>query len=522
MQTSSRSGSRSSRRASVRLKFPIFLRLTCIILYIFTVILSNKLSSFEDSRTILSASVVDYISLNLGAAPISQLKWIKTTDSIPSGFEILPIYYWPGTRKGCLEYSASDPSSSSTTSQNYIIGGEEMTVSVYTSTCENIIERKEARTLYNWDNKHLVAKRNSDFYYKGNGEACKENYVSCTDVLCISKTESCPINKIEYSDDEDDVKLEGLLYNVEVSVVDTPCNAIGSAPYKDNQYPTLHIRNECGSYGQDTHIKVIDSQSETAFFKQNNLDELLNNLTGYPQAISNEKAYLVARERIKLKDTAECQVNIAPKSFLTTLVFLENREGILITVRIIETIVFALTFFVKYEEVFRLLEFYCFIELFLSFLMIPIGIYASNFRQVYAYSYLYQNDCFYDKNLHQALEDFELVVSLNAIMLVLMPITAILLTIFRLVVYRCARMSSLFTTNDNSNNQNNDLSSYQHSHIVPLLDGIYPTLINIGAPPVIPAPIQGPQTERPRENIEMSLLSTNSPPQRQIPPHSQP
>jgi len=105
-----------------------------------------------------------------------------------------------------------------------------------------------------------------------------------------------------------------------------------------------------------------------------------------------------------------------------------------------------------------------------------------------------------------------------------MPFTAILLTIFRLVVYRCARLSSLFTTSDNSQNQNTDLSSYQHSHIVPLLDGIYPTLINIGAPPVIAPPILVPQTERPRENIEMSLLSNNEngTDRRHVPPHSQP
>ena len=150
MLTSSRSISRSARRASVRFKFPIFLRLTCIILYIFTVVLSNKLTSFEDSRTILSASVVDYISLNLGTAPISDLKWIKTTDSIPSGFETVPIYYWPGTRKGCFDDAVSEENTDS--SQTYMINGEEKTVSVYTTSCENVIDRKEARPLWFWGN----------------------------------------------------------------------------------------------------------------------------------------------------------------------------------------------------------------------------------------------------------------------------------------------------------------------------------------------------------------------------------
>src|SRR5688572_21746366 len=92
-------------QSRVLIQFPIFLRIISVVLFIVTLIISQKLLSFAHSHTFLYAGVVDYIIQNLATAPISDILLASSVTDIPADYELATLYVWPRTKKGCLEHT---------------------------------------------------------------------------------------------------------------------------------------------------------------------------------------------------------------------------------------------------------------------------------------------------------------------------------------------------------------------------------------------------------------------------------
>jgi len=467
--------------------FPKFLRITYVIIYLCTIFVSYSLDLLTEEETVISAGVVDYIAINLGTAPISEVIFSDDNSKSILEYEKLSIYNWPGAKKEESEFfSTMNFLGTRKTTQENISNVLKSQVPAYFPVSSNnkqiILGRPHS--LYNWGKKSFFIKRNENFFYKPSHKKCGNGYIECSPNLCISQTEKCPINSFTLNDQDlisisqEKNSTQTPLFNIEISMLGKPCYALGTTPRKDNAFEGLFIINGCGAYGQDNSAEIISSKNEIILFQENNLLDVLHELPNYREKIKNDEAYLVARQQIPLAD--ECYQAARPESpnFQKTLNMFKAYGDVHLGIQINALIALTFTLLIKNKEFLTLLDTTCFISLFLTIWTLWVICYnISRLKEIDSLYFLIEHQCFFDSNFSQALIDFKAIVNKVTFPLYMYSLALFVIAFMQAVVYFYARRSRIYSSDPNNlrridNQSNRESEIQQHIYTVPLLDGI--------------------------------------------------
>ncbi len=279
-----------------------------------------------------STGVMQYVAESNEMAPIMNLT-ITNNNICPANFSILPIGRWPGSRLGCFVQKG-----------------------VISESCiEPDIPAHAEQTITKWGSLTFCVMRNIDFEFDLDIK-CSRNYTQCSRDLCVSDKEECPITSILPQTQQDFINAgkptenwidlehggkmlkiernfaEQPIYNLETSILGTPCYAKGWAPYKENPYPLLEMEfiNKCGTYGEDVKADLLDAMLEIDLYIYNGFDTILQELKGYNESIAGDnkniagdQVYLVTRHRPALSQLAVCYDNHPANTELNNLKVLD-------------------------------------------------------------------------------------------------------------------------------------------------------------------------------------------------------
>ena len=217
------------------------------------------LKSRETRDSLLKA--LEFMSADLRADPIMDIQIMSRGETCPSGFKILKLGAWHGTKAGCL-------------CENGDLHGTSCE-KVKSEKCERDIPSTLPLELYEWDASIWCLKRaklGTDYVKKAE---CPVGLQECYSGGCFAK--ECPITKIEIASNGGLTlsKAQGELpiINIQMSFGDVPCftqdffaQSIENSTYK------LSVVKEisCDKYG-------LDSQFSTRLASQTAYDSLTEN-----------------------------------------------------------------------------------------------------------------------------------------------------------------------------------------------------------------------------------------------------
>jgi len=298
--------------------------------------LAVQLASSLIPPTDPSTGVMQYVSESNEMAPIQDLS-IVNNNTCPTGYQILTIGKWPGSRLGC-----------------YVQKG------IISESCiEPDIPAQPEKSITKWGNLTFCVKRNIDYEFNLD-ITCNRDYIQCSRELCVSNQEKCPITSILPQSQQDFVNAgkptenwidlehggkmlkvqrnfaEQPIYNLETSILGEPCYAKGWAPYKENPYQLLEMEFKCGKYGEDIKADLLDSMDEIDLYTWNDFDTILQELKGYNESIAGDQVYLVTRHRPALSQSAICYDNHPANTELNNLKVLDVWGEWIFTLSILE------------------------------------------------------------------------------------------------------------------------------------------------------------------------------------------
>jgi len=302
----------------------------------------------------LSTGLMQHVAESTEMAPIQDIL-VSKTEECPEGFQIHMIGLWPGNRYGCYI-------------QRGVIGE---------SCIEPDIPSLPPKSIMKWGDLTVCVQRSVDYQFGAN-ITCGENYLQCSKDLCVSKNEKCPITTITPQTKEDfilenspkenwiDLQNNGKMlkfhrdfnqepiYNIETSILGKPCYAKGWVPFKEVAYQLLEVSFGCGIYGEDPNAYILDSMKEMDLYLSNpGFDEILQQLKGYNDSISDDFIYLVSRQRPDLRQLPICYEHHVEENELNNLEVLNLYGEWIFTLSILELLTVVPLIMFLYRDVKR-------------------------------------------------------------------------------------------------------------------------------------------------------------------------
>lgn len=355
--------------------------------------LHNRVSEYssEDKKALTHSVIATYEKLKYN--PINSILLINN-GSCPLNYEILPIYFW-NTKTVCVcPYNSQ-----------FVVG-----------ECKNYISKdcytSEERELdlFTWRGNQICIKRNNDFYVKNPQDACKAEYILCSNNVCVlgKSSDLCPITSIiiqkklnnqslENPTPQNHTFLSGMNDNnfnfyisrsvekdyisfLQVEMNGSPCIYELESPIR-KEFPLLRANpNGCAKYKNDNGIfKLIDFQNEWDFYLNNNLNviaEDIKNMQSY--SINNAMLYSGTKIKIKCKDIPG-RINTNDTEYPALEAIRDTGDSISIILSCVGLVLFFIHVFgiVYYKTMCDslFLGIYCLIFIFFEGLITPISLY---------------------------------------------------------------------------------------------------------------------------------------------------
>jgi len=262
-------------------------------LYLFTAELLSDVTYTPHIR-----GALEFMSINLKADPIMDIKIIDKKSACPSGFEPLKLSTWPGTVAGCLCENGD----------------------LFSSPCDKAQSEKchtvpgtHAVDIYEINNSIWCVKRavpDQEYVKKMD---CPAGYKECYVGGCF--VGDCPLTKIEISSNGALVlaKTQGELPLVDIKATpnDVPCfnqDFSPNSPGENSLYKLLITKeNGCGKHGLDNiSSQKLNTKSIFDSYTQNSYRYSVMNLPYYEKYAKNTMSVMSWRTRIMTAKNDYC------------------------------------------------------------------------------------------------------------------------------------------------------------------------------------------------------------------------
>lgn len=256
-------------------------------IYQITLVSSPMMAEFEGIRGVLDNTFTTSCAMD----PITDIKALPGGSNCTGDYELAHIGGWPGTGPGCLEKRTGKMW------KGYC--------DFETSDVWYNFKPTEARNFTIWKGSTICIRRLKD-YKRQDFENCNQDggdkYHMCwanPGFYCVPKGQKCPISKIEKVDKipenpesdwtylelrkghylryQNEAKSVGILADLGSSLTTKPCLDPSKNPSRISSrgYPLLDIDvTGCGMYGIDEDSRMIDSQLENDWYRENGLQLL--------------------------------------------------------------------------------------------------------------------------------------------------------------------------------------------------------------------------------------------------------
>lgn len=247
------------------------------------------------------------IGMLMSQLPIKKIQ-ISPTGACDPGFEKIVVGRWAGSKEYCL---CDMPLTTGLLYDCPVQAG-----------C-NYFAPLSPVDLTVWRNVSFCGLRNSDIYFTA-VQTCKPNYKVCNTYYCIPDQEDCPITSIRFQGNIDN-GLQANSSNPIFSIVvdrdpsqlpivsfglDTlgiSCFGYGIVHTRPDDYISIGGRwRNCSDFLNNPAAHILDTYSELATYKQNNLQYIFAKLIGYEDSIRNQTLTLNYLTHYRLRPVAEC------------------------------------------------------------------------------------------------------------------------------------------------------------------------------------------------------------------------
>jgi len=281
---------------------------------------------FPSEESTLSPGTFQFMSSNLMADPIMDLKIVEQGSSCPAGLEPLTLSTWPGIVAGCFceNQGLLDSTCKVANSKETKFPGR----------CDIDIPKISPIKMHHWGGSTWCGKRallGTDYVKK---TACPKGYYECYPGGCF--VQDCPITHVELSPIGTTNKLskagadgkeryliltrkqgEMPLIDFHITPNDVPCfnQQAFDRPANTYVYPLLDIfdKDGCGKYGLDTHFSTkLDSQSSNQVFAENSFPKNVLDLPHFEEISSQTLSVLSYQVRMKTAKQDSC-LNMSPE-----------------------------------------------------------------------------------------------------------------------------------------------------------------------------------------------------------------
>lgn len=287
-------------------------------------------------------SIAGYFGNNWGSGPINSIELQSSTCPVGSSYALSDVVF-PGFSAGCSCTTTNSDGTSTTQVTQTVCTSDQITAGCisYNSSPPKVV--------YNWEGTMICTQRGQSNYFQlklaAKDTSCDEGLKSCGvadsigSQLCISESDSCPINYIQITSEEvdtnptemrpfsvgvekisNDKKLvystenhSGNIVNQFIVLVHEPCANEAENVLKLSSTPYT-CQTSIDGQTTDKSWKLLDTTSLEQFVNSNNL---YTEMTQYPfyNSIKTETLSLYYRSYVGL--TADC-LNIASNLFNTS------------------------------------------------------------------------------------------------------------------------------------------------------------------------------------------------------------
>lgn len=257
-----------------------------------------------------TSGALAYIAENLESNPImSVLPIASTLNECPSGYDTVYLYTWPGIQSGCYRV---DEGVLVPALCNHAVPDPDYMMYSLTS-----------QALYNWKGNILCvtrAVRNIDYVL---ATQCENGYKECSPGLCLKDSLSCPLTKIEITNQPTRTENVGFgtdylnfwreegqppLVSITASVNGLPCFSTKEEPTISGSFYLLTNDriNGCASFGTDENSFEIDIDIQQSFLAYNNVTSPFMKVAEYQILILDTSIILTGRTKLQTTVNLKC------------------------------------------------------------------------------------------------------------------------------------------------------------------------------------------------------------------------